>query len=91
VPLRSFHSRECSGSVKIIAQGKLVSDSTTKDFRTPLQANVAPKEIEAYARQRVRRSARLPLKKNLKRMQIVPHSYWEVLSSRLSISGKAAK
>jgi hypothetical protein len=77
--------------VKIIAQRKLVSDSTPKDFRTTLQANVAAKEIGAFARQRVRRSARLPLKKSLKRMQIVPRGYWEVLSSRLSISGKAAK
>jgi hypothetical protein len=71
--------------------GKACSDSKPKDFRTPLQANVAAKEIGAFVRQRVGRVARLPLKKNLKRMQIVPHSYWEVLSSRLSISGKAAK
>jgi hypothetical protein len=75
--------------VKIIAQGKDVSDSTRKDLGTREQANVAANENRAFVRQCVRRGVRLPLEANLRRMRIVPHGNWEVLSSRFSISGKA--
>jgi hypothetical protein len=37
--------------------GKACSDSTPKDFRTPLQANVAAKEIGAFAPARATKRA----------------------------------